>query len=169
MSLVKIQGNVSGTGTLTIAAPNTNTDRTLTLPDATGTVVTKSSTYIATSELGSGTANGTTFLRGDQSWQTISTAPTTQQVLDAIAGASVGAVGTYAFLAHQDTNTYFSAGTTYSGSVLRYSGIGTGNTDGGSRKQGFSGTPAGTWRAMGTTVDLGNTTFNSATLFLRIS
>jgi len=38
MSLVKVQGNASGTGTLTIAAPNTNTDYTLTLPDATGTV-----------------------------------------------------------------------------------------------------------------------------------
>jgi len=38
MSLVKISGNASGTGTLTIAAPNTNSDRTLTLPDATGTV-----------------------------------------------------------------------------------------------------------------------------------
>jgi len=40
MSLVKIQGNPSGTGAFTIAAPNSNTDRTLTLPDATGTVVT---------------------------------------------------------------------------------------------------------------------------------
>ncbi len=38
MSLVKVSGNASGTGTLTIAAPNTNTDRTLTLPDATGTI-----------------------------------------------------------------------------------------------------------------------------------
>lgn len=38
MSKVAIQGNASGTGTLTIAAPNTNTDYTLTLPDATGTV-----------------------------------------------------------------------------------------------------------------------------------
>lgn len=32
MSKVKIEGNPSGTGTLTIAAPNTNTDLTLTLP-----------------------------------------------------------------------------------------------------------------------------------------
>ena len=39
MSLVKIQGNASGTGEFTIAAPNSNTNRTLTLPDATGTVV----------------------------------------------------------------------------------------------------------------------------------
>ena len=37
MSLVAISGNVSGTGTLTIAAPNTNSNRTLTLPDGTGT------------------------------------------------------------------------------------------------------------------------------------
>lgn len=38
MSKVTIQGNASGTGTFTIAAPNSNTDRTLNLPDATGTV-----------------------------------------------------------------------------------------------------------------------------------
>jgi hypothetical protein len=37
MSKVAIQGNASGSGLLTIAAPNTNTDRTLTLPDGTGT------------------------------------------------------------------------------------------------------------------------------------
>jgi hypothetical protein len=33
MSKVKIQGNASGTGVLTLEAPNTNTDRTITLPD----------------------------------------------------------------------------------------------------------------------------------------
>jgi hypothetical protein len=38
MSKVQLQGNVSGTGVFTIASPNSNTDRTLTLPDATGTV-----------------------------------------------------------------------------------------------------------------------------------
>jgi hypothetical protein len=40
MSKVKIEGNASGTGTLTIAAPNTNTDRTLTLPDGAGELLT---------------------------------------------------------------------------------------------------------------------------------
>ena len=39
MSAVQVQGNASGTGTLTIAAPNTNSNRTLTLPDQTGTVL----------------------------------------------------------------------------------------------------------------------------------
>ena len=39
MSKVKIEGNASGTGTLTISAPNTNTDRSLTLPDTAGEVL----------------------------------------------------------------------------------------------------------------------------------
>jgi len=35
MSKIKVQGNASGSGTLTIEAPNTNTDRVITLPDET--------------------------------------------------------------------------------------------------------------------------------------
>jgi len=42
MSKVKIEGNASGTGTLTISAPNTNTDRSLTLPDGAGEIVVSS-------------------------------------------------------------------------------------------------------------------------------
>jgi hypothetical protein len=38
MAKIKIQGNASGTGVLTIEAPNTNTDRTITLPDSTDTL-----------------------------------------------------------------------------------------------------------------------------------
>jgi hypothetical protein len=40
MSKVQLQGNVSGTGVFTIASPNSNTDRTLTLPDVSGTIQT---------------------------------------------------------------------------------------------------------------------------------
>jgi len=40
MSKVAIQGNASGTGTFTIEAPNSNTDRTLVLPDSAGTIAT---------------------------------------------------------------------------------------------------------------------------------
>ena len=50
MSKVVIQGNASGTGNFTIAAPNSNTDRTLALPDEAGTVLTSSSS-IASSQL----------------------------------------------------------------------------------------------------------------------
>jgi len=42
MSKVVIQGNASGTGDFTIAAPNSNTNMTLTLPDEAGTVLTTS-------------------------------------------------------------------------------------------------------------------------------
>jgi len=38
MSKITLAPNASGTGTLTVAAPNTNTDYTLTLPTATGTI-----------------------------------------------------------------------------------------------------------------------------------
>jgi len=58
MSKVVIQGNASGTGNFTIAAPNSNTDRTLTLPDTSGTLVTGDDIAIngITSDYTSGTA-----------------------------------------------------------------------------------------------------------------
>lgn len=40
MSKVALSGNASGTGTFTIASPNSNSDRTLNLPDASGTILT---------------------------------------------------------------------------------------------------------------------------------
>ncbi len=44
MSKVKIQGNASGTGIFTVAAPATNTDRTITLPDTSATLLAPDST-----------------------------------------------------------------------------------------------------------------------------
>jgi hypothetical protein len=44
MAKVKIQGHASGTGVITLTAPNTSTDRTITLPDATGTLATTADT-----------------------------------------------------------------------------------------------------------------------------
>jgi len=43
MSSIKLESNASGTGIFTIASPNSNTNRTLTLPDNTGTVLTTAS------------------------------------------------------------------------------------------------------------------------------
>ena len=40
MSKISLQPNASGTGTFTLAAPNSNTNRTLTLPDEAGKVLT---------------------------------------------------------------------------------------------------------------------------------
>lgn len=39
MSNAVLKGNASGTGTVTLETPNTNTDRTISIPDATGTVM----------------------------------------------------------------------------------------------------------------------------------
>ena len=39
MAKVKITGHASGSGVVTVTAPNTSTDRTITLPDATGTLL----------------------------------------------------------------------------------------------------------------------------------
>jgi len=39
MSIVKVQGNDSNTGIFTVESPDSATDRTLTLPDETGTLV----------------------------------------------------------------------------------------------------------------------------------
>ena len=39
MSKIKFQGDSGGTGVFTIASPNSSTDRTITLPDAAGTLV----------------------------------------------------------------------------------------------------------------------------------
>ena len=39
MAKVKITGHASGSGVITVTAPNTSTDRTVTLPDATGTLL----------------------------------------------------------------------------------------------------------------------------------
>jgi hypothetical protein len=53
MSRVVIQGDASGTGDFTIAAPNSNTDRTLTLPDEAGEVLVNGTT----SNVGIGTSS----------------------------------------------------------------------------------------------------------------
>jgi hypothetical protein len=83
MAKVKIQGNASGAGVLTVTAPNTATDRTITLPDATGTLLMTdgdgsslsglSHTPEGTAVVSTGETGATKFLREDGdgtcSWQ----------------------------------------------------------------------------------------------------
>jgi hypothetical protein len=206
MSQVTLQGNASGTGIFTIAAPNSNTNRTLNLPDAAGAVIVGTqpagdivgttatqtltnksisgaqinSGTVAVARLGSGTPGTGNFLRGDGSWQTVpASAPSTTDVLNATAGASVGAVGTYAFLGFH-SNANVDVGTTYAGSGFSYAGVlRTGNNwtntadnlggIGSAQHQNVS--PSGTWRCMGTS--RGNVSGSGgafpATLFLRVS
>ena len=48
MAKVKITGHASGSGVITVTAPNTSTDRTITLPDATATIATTADVTAAT-------------------------------------------------------------------------------------------------------------------------
>ena len=56
MSKISLEGNASGSGTLTIAAPNTNSSFTLSLPSETGTIITQNSTPAFASTIGVGGA-----------------------------------------------------------------------------------------------------------------
>lgn len=68
MSSIKLTPNALGSGAFTIAAPNSNTDRTLTLPDATGTILTTATpgvpvngpAFLATQSSATSIINGTT-------------------------------------------------------------------------------------------------------------
>lgn len=54
MSSIKLSPNASGTGEFTISAPNSNTNRTLSLPDQTGTVLTNAGPFTANASASAG-------------------------------------------------------------------------------------------------------------------
>jgi hypothetical protein len=84
MSKVQLQGNVSGTGVFTIASPNSNTDRTQTLPDASGTLLNTGSTAVVTQAMlaPNVAGNGPAFSAFPGSNRTISSAVLTTVICD---------------------------------------------------------------------------------------
>lgn len=120
--------------------------------------------------------NNTQVVFNDGTTQnTAAVSANTTNVLNATAGASVGAVGTYAFLGEAST-TSTAAGGTQSGSNLRYVGVGanaawSNTVVGAGQFGGNGGTPAGTWRCMGRSLYIVGCFINfyPATLWLRIS
>ena len=59
MSLLKVSGNASGSGTVTLLAPNTNSTRTLNLPDIDGTILTNNSNNVLRRGSETATSSGT--------------------------------------------------------------------------------------------------------------
>jgi len=153
-----------GTGSTTAAGARSNLGTNDAANITTGT--------ISTARLGSGTANSTTFLRGDNTWATAGGTPSTTDVLNAYAGASAGAIGTYAFAAAGISSISF--GGTVSGSSIRpTSGVrGLVSAGGGEASFTIDGSQSGTWRCMGSynpSVNVNGWVFSGASLFLRIS
>lgn len=132
---------------------------------------------INTARLGSGTANSTTFLRGDQTWATV----TIPDVMATIAAASYGGIGTYVLAGNQSSAVSVAPDGTIAGSSLRPAGFqrqastwgsGTSTTSASTAANGaFTNTGySGTWRAMGQLISGTNpATVYGATLFVRIS
>jgi len=119
--------------------------------------------------------NGTGVTFSDGTTQsTAAGSPTTAIVLSATAGASVDAVGSYAFLSHTFASTVnaapavtYAKGTVHAGSALRYSGIPNGGAYDISDKPAAS----GTWRVMGQGFMLSESSVYAPaiTVYLRIS
>ena len=177
------------TGTLPVANGGTG----VTASTGTGSVVLSNSPTLVTPALGTPSALVGTNITGTAAGLSIGgnaatatnatnatnastvTTITTTQVLNATAGASVGAVGTY-IVAHNTSTTNFTAGDTVAGSSLRYV-----NTSSGAAPLPYvitvnnltgMATPSGTWRCMvgarGAVTGCDGTTYYPS-FFLRIS
>ena len=95
------------------------------------------------------------------------TAPTTAEVLSATAGATAGAVGTYAFMEDTGSNVGLNIGDTVAGSGIRYAGVAKTETSPMDISS-SSTVPSGTWRCMGYIPTVFIATAKYASLFLRI-
>jgi hypothetical protein len=100
LSKIALSGNALGTGTFTIASPNSNSDRTLNLPDNSGTMVTTASTAAVTQSM---LETLVVPLGVDQTWQNVTasravsttyTNTTGRPIVVAISG-SIGSFANY--------------------------------------------------------------------------
>ena len=65
MAKIRLQGHASGSGILTLTAPNTSTDRTITLPDATSTIATTAATDALTTRVNGASGRKNWIINGD--------------------------------------------------------------------------------------------------------
>ena len=160
MSKLSLTPNGAGTGTYTLASPNNNASHTLTLPVATGELLTSTGDGSGLTALTSGNLTGALPAIDGSALTGIATTPTSAQVGTATAGLSDGDVGTYAALAQPSKSNLRVTGSTLAGSSLRYTGFGGDVSD--------NAYPAGTWRIMGRIPSVTSTEAN-ASIWLRIS
>lgn len=188
-------GNVTGTvaigngGTGATSAANARTNLgTVADPGANGIAVRTSANVLTARSIAAGTGisvanadgtagnptitnTGVTSVNGQTGAVSVTTTPTTAQVLTATAGATGGDVGTYAFLQKQNTGT-FELNSTLAGSNLRTVFVNSRPDQGGVNTSEATGTVSGTWKVMGRLGQFtqGYNTFQTtASLCLRIA
>ena len=154
MSNITIQPNASGTGTFSIASPNSNTSRTLTLPDTTGELLNDASSLASGKLTGALPAIDGSALTGVG------------------ASTTAGAVGTYAYMHETGVNIpQRTFGDTLSGSSLHPTSMN--NSQSGGPYWGITGTAAsavlGTWGCMGYYDPNSAANDKPTTLWVRIS
>jgi hypothetical protein len=163
--------SVGGTGQTTAAAAFNALNPMTTVGD-----IIYEGTGPAAARLGIGTEGQVlSVASGIPAWATVSSSPTTAQVLSATAGASAGDVGTYGFLGGRGSQSVnWTANSNYAGSLLCFTGIYlTGNSSWAQTGTtttnvvgGFGGSAlSGTWKAMGQC----SGGFQQAMVFLRVS
>jgi hypothetical protein len=114
LSKIALSGNPSGTGTFTIASPNSNTDRTLNLPDAAGTIALTSQipaiASTAEAEAGTNNTNFITPLRMREGFNATGSAPVyacrAWVNFNGVSGASIRASGNVSSVARNGTGDY---------------------------------------------------------------
>jgi len=96
MSKISLTPNAAGTGTFNIASPGTNTDRTLTLPDAAGTVATTA--YVDTTAAAAASVTNVQTFNASGTWNKPTQGAVARiQVWGGGGGASRGVLNTYNF------------------------------------------------------------------------
>jgi hypothetical protein len=147
MSNLTVKGNASGTGTVILEAPNTNSNRTITLPDVTTTLVGTDATQTLTNK--SIAASQLTGALPAISGAALTSlpAPTSAQVGTATAALAYGDVGSYGLFQCISAGQR-GGGSTVAGSSLYPANAFSYNVAG---YASVYGQPSGTWRLMGST------------------
>ena len=183
MASVKLQGNASGTGSLTVQAPNTNSNLTLGLPASNGTLVTTGDTGTVTTTMlaATGTPSSSTFLRGDGTWNApggvtsavagngIAVSGATGAVTFSAAAPSFNSVGSYVWAKIQNNSaTTITSGNNYATGTADLQIMSAVGWPSGSIYTAVNNL-SGTWKYMGATVTPSGCINQLSALFVRVS
>jgi hypothetical protein len=129
MSKIALEGNASGTGTFTVAAPNSSSNFTLTLPTNTGTIITQNSTPAFASTIGVGGATAAASGAGITFPATVSASSDANTLDDYEEGTWTPATVTSGYTISSSSGVYTKVGRlVHCRFIIRFSAVGAGNS-----------------------------------------